>query len=103
MIRNPSLSTSIYASIILSIFIVLFVGFYSAWETYATGSPPLATVFLIPLVAGVFVAVEILPKDFYWLAFLTGMLFEVLFVLIVIHGIRYFRWYRSVKLNGHTD
>lgn len=98
--RGPSLLPSIYVSAVLAVVVVVVAGFYSAWEAYATGSAPLATVLVLPFLVGVGAAVGALPKEFHWIAWVTGLLFEVLVVLVVIHGIRYFSWRRDGKRHG---
>jgi hypothetical protein len=97
VMRAPSLLTSIWVSTVLAVVVVAIAGFYSMWETYSTGSAPLATVFVLPFLVGAATAVDALPKGFHWISLITGMLAEILVVLVVIHGIRYFVWHRSGK------
>lgn len=100
--RGPSLLSSIWASIVLAVVVVAIAGFYSAWEAYASGTATLATVLVIPFLAGAAVAVYTLPKDFHWVAWVTGLLVEMLVVLVFIHGVRYFIWHRSGKRHEHN-
>jgi len=100
--RGPSLLPSICASTVLAVVVVVIAGFYSAWEAYATGSPPLTTVLVLPFLVGAAAAVDALPKDFHWAAWVTGLLFEALVVLVVVHGIRYFNWHRAGKRHEHN-
>ena len=100
--RGPSLLPSIYASTFLAVVVVVIAGFYSAWEAYATGSAPLASVLVFPFLVGAGTAVGVLPREFHWVAWVTGMVFEVLVVLVVIHGIRYFSWRRAGKRHAQN-
>jgi len=75
--------------------VVVIAGFYSAWEAYATGAAPLTTVLVLPFLVGAGAAASILPREFHWVAWLAGMLFEALVVLAFVHSIRYFKWRRN--------
>ena len=101
--RGPSLPPSICASTVLAGAVVVITGFYSAWEAFATGAAPLTAVLVLPFLAGAAVAVDVLPKEFHWVAWLTGMLFEVLVALVAVHSIRYFKWRHDGQRDEKND
>lgn len=103
IMRGPSLLPSIYASTVLAGAVLVIAGFYSAWEAYATGAAPFTTVLVLPFLAGAGAAVSVLPKEFHWVAWLAGILFEVLVALVAVHSIRYFKWRHDETHDAKND